>query len=805
MTQRPIAALVLSIALAALSAPARAQQLIAWPVGGENLLRAIMPGLPIHPLPPRPLPPHPMPPHPQPFPLPNPRPVTPPETTPVSLSGYQVEGKIDDQAADLTYHITFHNPTSTRLEGVLIVPIPADTVLSGFSMTVGGKKMNAELLESGQARTIYENIVRQLRDPALLELIGERLFRARVFPIEPNADVEVRLSVTQVLHKSGDLLGLTVPLKSAQMVQGTAGRGSIKLSLSTTRPIRSLYSPNSAVSIARDGERKATISYEPASAASAEDLSLFYSVKEDPLAAGLLTFKEEGEDGYFMLSLSPRPQVDEKVVTPKDVVFIVDRSGSMEENGKMEQARKALVYCLKRLSAQDRFGIVDFATDTNSFSDKLERATPENKARALRYIERIEAAGGTNIEGGLAEGLKLLAREEGRVPMVFFMTDGLPTVGQTDVNELLKNATAKNSALRARLFSFGVGSDVNTLFLDKLAEGNRGAHDYVAAGEDIENKVSVLYQKVAKPALTDVKLDWQDVDAVQVYPRPVTDLFYGAELTLMGRYKGHGNGRLIVTGRAGGKPARFEFPIELPERSPRHAFLPKLWANMKVAHELDAIRLSGSAAPEVVNDIVRLAKRYGIVTPYTSYLITEEGMNLQNAHGAQVRLMNAMNEDARQSGFGGGAQVAMKAQRASSFFSSAVAAPRMAIAAPGDAVSGMIAGAVSNLDSGADAFAKAAAQTRAELKAEGRAVTETRTVGGKTFYLRGSSWIDGDYELAADKNALKIVTLKYLSPEYFDFVNAHQDLARYLSVGGDMTLLVGGSAYQIVPDNGAQP
>ncbi len=772
--------------------PAKSQQLIAWPVGEVNPMRMIMPGFPIRPLPPRPI----LPPTPHPMPMPQPIAI-PPQTTPITLSGYQVEGKIDDQAADLTYRITFHNPTGSRLEGVLIVPIPADTVLSGFSMTVGGKNMKGELLESGQASTIYENIVRQLRDPGLLELVGERMFRARVFPIEPNSDVEVRLNLTQVLHKSGDLVSLTVPLRSAQMIQGASGRGRISLDLNTSKPLRTLYSPNSAVAITKESDTKAKITYEPASAATAEDLSLFYSIAQDPLAAGLLTFKEEGEDGYFMLSLSPKTQVDEKVVTPKDVVFIVDRSGSMEDDGKIEQARAALTYCLKRLSARDRFGIVDFATDTNSFEDKLVAATPENKARALRYVERIEAAGGTNIEGGLQQGLKLLSREEGRVPMVFFMTDGLPTVGQTDINALLTTAAQSNTALRSRLFTFGVGSDVNTLFLDKLADENRGAHDYVAHGENIENKVSTLYQKIAKPALTDVKIDWQGVDAISVYPRPITDLFYGGELTLMGRYKGHGKGSLVVTGRAGGKEARFEFPVELPASAGRDAFLPRLWANMKVAHELDAIRLSGgNAPPEVVDEIVKLAKRYGIVTPYTSYLITEEGMNLQNAHGQQVRMLREMANEAQNSGFTGGGAASFRAQKASGFLTAMSAAPAASASLDSAASRGSSLSAVRG--GGFEAMKKAEVQVRQDFKDEGRTVTDTRSVAGKTFYRRGSSWIDGEYELA-DKSSMTVTKVQYLSAEYFELVSAHPGLGRYLAVGSDLTVVFEGKAYQIVP------
>ncbi len=740
---------------------ARSQQLIAWPIGQPSPLRFILPGMPVHPLP-------------RPFP----RPPAPQPETPITLSDYQVEGSIDDQAADLTYRIVFHNPTASRAEGVLIVPIPADTALSNFSMTVGGKTMKGELLEAGQAATIYEDIVRQLRDPGLLELVGERMLRARVFPIEPNSDVEVRLQLAQTLHKSGELTSLTVPLKSARMTQGASGRGSIRLTLSASQPLRALYSPNPAVAITKDGDAKARIVYEPASAAAAEDLNLYYSVARDPLSASLLTFKEEGEDGYFMLSLSPRARVDEKSVAPKDVVFVVDRSGSMQEDGKIDQAKGALAYCLKRLGARDRFAVVDFATDASSFESRLVPATPGNVSRALRYVERIEASGGTNVEAGLDEGLKMLRRDEGRVPLVFFITDGVPTVGRTDVGSLLASARQANASLGARVFTFGVGADVNTLLLDKLAEENRGAHDYVARGEDIENKVSTAYQKIAKPALTDVTVEWRNVDAVQVYPRPVTDLFYGTELTLMGRFKGRGTGSLIVAGRSGGRLARFEFPVAFPESAARASFLPRLWANMKVAHELDAIRLSGGAAPpEVVDEIVRLAKRYGIVTPYTSYLITEEGMDLRNAHGAAVRSFRQMASEARNSGFGGGAPAAARAQGASSFLS-AMRVPAMAMSAP--------------------AAASAETAARAEAKARNENVAETLTLAGKTFYRRGSSWIDGEYELA-EKDALPLTTVAYLSPDYFALIAAHPGISRYFAVGSEMIVVFNRKAYKVVP------
>jgi len=782
-TTRPIV-LALGLVLAGFaSVPASAQQLVAWPMGSQNGLRVFLPGMPVRPMPPFPWPrPVPRPPHPTPLPTPVPPPLAQPEGTVMTFSGYRVDGTVDDQTADLAFDITFHNPTPQRLEGVLLVPIPADTVLSGFTMTVNGHKMNGELLESDKASAIYQGIVSRLRDPALLELVGERLLRAKVFPIEPGGDISVHLGLTQVLRKSGDLVSLNIPVKSARMLQGTPGRAVVHLKLNASAPLRTIYSPLSGTQIRRIGDKQAEVSYEESSEHPASDLDLFFSMRSDPLAAGLLTYKEDGEDGFFMLTLSPQLHADEKAAGAKDIVFVLDRSGSMEDGGKIEQARQALSYCIGRLSAGDRFGVVDFATDVNAFEPHLVAATAQNKARARHYVSSISAAGSTDIDGALQEAFKLLSRTEGRIPMVFFLTDGLPTVGLMDVPELLKRAHERNAALNARLFAFGVGSDVNTLLLDKLAADNRGSGDYVAPGEDIEGKVSGLYQKVAKPALTDVRVEWRGVEAQEVYPRPINDLFYGSELVLMGRYRDHGQGSLVVTGRMAGKAARFEFPVELPSTAGRQAFLPKLWAGLKVAHELDAVRLSGHADQETITSIVKLAKRYGIVTPYTSYLITEEGQNMPAIQNAAVSAVRGMAADASESGFSGGAMLAVRAQKTSSFL--------RAMSAPAGAAGSASLSSI---------YDQGEAQARLELRQRGARATETRTVAGKTFYRRGETWVDGDCELREGGSAPKTVRIVYLSPEYFELVSRRPVLARYLALGSDLKVLDGGTLYEIAP------
>jgi Ca-activated chloride channel family protein len=765
--------IALTLALGLSAARASAQQLMAWPVAAApNVWRGFLPG-PI--------------PHPLPGPRPQPMPALPPEAAPVVMSGYRVEGAITDQVADLTYRITFQNPTDRRLEGVLMVPIPADTSLSGFTMTVGGKVTKGEILEASQAASIYEGIVRQMRDPGLLELVGERMFRARVFPIEPHGEIVATLKLTQTLPQSGGLISLRVPMRSTRPSSGEIGRSSARLELKTTRPLRSLFSPDAEVRVERHGPQEAVVTYEEGSTGP-RDLALMYSLRQDPLAAGLLAYRESGEDGTFMLTLTPKVEDAAATAAPKDVVFVLDRSGSMSDDGKIDQAKRALQYCVSRLGPNDRFGIVDFATDWNAMEDRLVPGDEAHKIRAKRYIDGLEAAGGTNIEAALDRALALLTNHEGRVPMIFFLTDGVPTVGQTDVGALLAKVGAANAGVKARLFNFGVGSDVNTLLLDKLADGGRGARDYVAPGEDIETKVSALYQKVSRPALTDVRVEWNGVETVDVYPRPLPDLFHGSELTLYGRYKAGGRGTLVVTGKSSGRDVRFEYPIDLPSESVPNSFLPRLWAGQKIAHELDALRLSGRPADaEAVASIVKLAKKYGIVTPYTSFLVTEEGADRRVAEREGRDRFEALARNAASSGFGGGAAAAAAAQMDS-----------MSLKAMGG---GGVAAVRGSVDAAAPAPGSALVmfekKARADLKAEGRAAVETRTVGDKTFYKRGATWTDADAE-SDSAAAGPARTVKARSAEYFELLAKSPAMARWFALGDDVTVLWRGTVYKVV-------
>ncbi|MBI4677399.1 MAG: VWA domain-containing protein [Elusimicrobia bacterium] len=762
----------------AAAVPAQAQRLIAWPIGRPPPI--FMPPI-VRPMPPIPR----------------------PDMIPLPLKEQKVEGRVRMQVAQLWIETVFRNESSARLEGEILMPIPGDAVIDKMEMKVGDKLLKAELLNADQARTTYENIVRQMRDPALLELQGERLVRARVFPIEPNSSVTLRFNYTQILPKAGALYSLKLPLAR---IDGAGGGRSVKVGFESQAPMRLLYSPTHSVDIDRQGDKKATVGYK--TGGSEGELVVLYSLDEGKMASSLLTYREAGEEGFFMLSLSPSVKTDAKS-QPKDVVFVVDRSGSMEDDGKMEQARKALKSTLNRLGADDRFGIVDFATGVESMSESLIAATDEGKNRGRRYADKIEASGGTNIKEAMDTALDLLGKGGAageRMPMLVFLTDGLPTVGETNTDELLRAVHSRNKSVKARFFCLGAGKDVNSLFIDKLAEGQRGSRDYVLPGEDIEVKLGQLVDRIAKPAITDVEFEWNRVEAAQVYPKGIHDIYHGDPVVLVGRYPKEGKGALVLKGKAAGGAVRQEFPLALPKEATENDYLPRLWAHRKVAHLLDEIRLTGSKNPEIVDEVLKLAKRYGIVTPYTSLLIAEDSDMAQLRNRGRV-MFDRMEGDAGRpvpmpapaAAPGAGPEerrFALDAVRGQAFsrnlmaMKSAAAAPSIAESLSGAAGAAAGSGAAGYYDF--ELSGGRAGDKEEKLK---KLASEMRTVGSKTFYKRGEEWVDGAYELDRKPAVTEVV---FLSDAYFDLLRKHPETRSWLALGRRVTFVLGGKAYRIV-------
>lgn len=662
------------------------------------------------------------------------------------LKDENISVRITDQVALTRVDQVFVNDGDVETEGVYLFPLPAGAVISDFTMTVDGKVLEGKILDQADARNRYEEIVRQRRDPALLEYLGDNLFQASIYPIPPHAERKIHIEYSQVLKADQGLVSYIFPLHGAVQNVNVDGSLTISVDLQSSKALQSVYSPLDGVAVTRDGDKKADISYE-GKIGSTGDFALYYTFSDKELGLSLLTYKTGGEDGFFVMLVSPPASAADTQVLPRDIVLVLDTSGSMEGE-KIAQAREAAKFVLNRLNPGDRFNIVAFSSAVNPFAQDIQPV--ERRADALKWVDQLEAGGGTNIDRALQTACRELSSSGDRLTTIIFLTDGLPTVGEQDTAAILSDV--KSAAPESlRLFPFGVGYDVNTMLLDQLAQDHHGAADYVLPEESIEEKVSAFYSKVGRPVLTDLEIDFGSANVYDVYPAPLPDLFEGGQLVVTGRYRDSGTVDVTVKGRTDKEPREYSFPGQtLADFNTESVFIPQLWAGRKIGYLLSEIKLHGDNE-ELVKELTELSLRYGIVTPYTSYFIEEQGGPLP-VDGSPAPMPTDV-KSRLQENTGAAAVQSSKAANDLSISSSVPAA----------------------------------------------ASESVKQVKDKTFILRQGVWTDSAYNQGS---ALK--TVKAFSPEYFDLIGQHPDWAAYLSAGEEMIVVLQGTAYQVVKDGAGQ-
>ncbi len=705
------------------------------------------------------------------------RPVRKPLETRTHRADITIRGPVARVAVDAV----FYNPNPYVLEGTYFFPLEANAAVDDFQMDINGKMVKGELLDADKARGIYEGIVRKMKDPGLLEFVGTKMLKCRVYPMNPNSETKVKLTYSLALEADGGLYEFVYPLRAAKPRTGTIGTCALRVRVQQADGIKTIYSPTHQVDVKRDGDAKATCGFEQANLMPERDFKLYFNVSKKDVGLSVVTHKPAAETGYFLLTAAPKVEVKDDEVVAKSLAFVLDTSGSMQGE-KIRQAKGALRYCVNSLKPKDRFAIITFATEPTSFRESLIPASKENVAAAVEFIDKIEARGGTAINDAMLLALKTLKGADG-LPMVVFLTDGLPTIGETNVETILKNVKGANADGKGRVFAFGVGFDVNTKLLDKLAEDNHGAPDYVTPKEDIEVKVSNFYQKVANPVLADVKLEAPGLKLTEMYPRRLGDLFRGSQLMVLGRFEGEGHKAVKLTGTVNGKQREFVFETNFAATKD-NAFLPRLWATRKVAYLLDEIRLRGKNQ-ELVDEVVRLGKRHGIMTPYTSFLVVEDSARPQVAH----RLREMEERFARTSEGAGAVHAAKDLARLKGSApgpTAALPAPR-APARRADGRGGAWRGR----------FDRALALEDADAEAIGRVANVSIVhIGDKTFYRKPDGILyDSLYDEAKHKD--QIVEVKALSDDYFALMNAHEGIGRYLAEGKPMVLVIDGKVYKI--------
>ncbi len=665
--------------------------------------------------------------------------VLPTEAPNLVVKYHRVEVHISDQVATTEVDQVFLNDTRYDLEGIYIFPLPEEAAISEFAMYVDGEKWEGEILPRDEARTIYEDIVRRRLDPALLEYVGRDTFKASIFPIEPGDERRVELAYSQILQNDGGLIKYVYPLDTERFSARPLEEVVITVHVDSAQPIRAIYSPSHDVAIDRVDEHTVNVSFEATDVLPDRDFELYFTASDEDIGLNLLSYRGRGEDGFFLLLVAPRVDVDEREVVAKDVVFVLDTSGSMEGQ-KIAQAKDALEFILDHLNPEDRFNIVAFSTAVRTYDREPQPAVEGDEAQ--RFIDDLRAVGGTNIDLALAEALAMADGE--RPQIVIFLTDGLPTEGVTDTDRIIANV-AGEAEENVRIFAFGLGDDVNTFLLDTIAQDNRGASSYVHPHESIEEEVSSFYAKVSMPLLADVELDFGDLRIEDTYPYPLPDLFAGTQLVMVGRYQEGGRTDIVLRGEVNGEEQEFVYKdLRFTDRGGED-FIPRLWATRKIGYLLNEIRLHGEGR-ELVDEIVELSVRYGIMTPYTSFLVEEE-QDIFTPEGRE--------------------------EAASEMWHQSMATPAPVVGA----------GAVQ------DAENREALRSTEKTLDGGEHVAYARD---KVFVLRDGIWTDTTYD-----GSMETVKVGFGSDDYFALLAAHPEWGYYFSVGQDVIVVLDGTAYQV--------
>jgi Ca-activated chloride channel family protein len=670
-------------------------------------------------------------------------------------------------------------------EADYVFPLPKNAAFRDLKLSIDGQLVAGETMGAGEARRIYEDIVRRQRDPALVEWMGHGLLRTRIFPIQPGEERRVVVRFESVAEREGDAVrvdyfrgsdprnGGIRPMPAVRQeddsrgVWRDAGRTSFTLTYRAGGELGEAYSPTHEIDVERDGVVRRV-----STRGGGSDITLLVALRQALTASvALLPYSERNEPGFALITVTP-PSDLARNRAPRDVTFVLDVSGSMSGR-KLDQAKAAGRRLLQTLSDQDRFRLIDFSTDVHTFRDDYVYATQANISAALRYLDDLDASGSTNISGALDEALRGRrgssddARESARLPLVLFMTDGAPTVGDRDPATI----AARAARLRgdARVFTFGLGADVNVALIEQLALEGRGTAHFVRPEENVERTVELVATRLRQPLLTDVRVsvDGDDVRLSRMYPSGQTDVFAGQDLVVLARYEGSGHARIVVTGHAAGsseRTTRWARDVNFPREERDNAFVPRLWATQRIGW-LSAEKRRNGSSPEIDDEIRRLGERFGIPTEFTSYLVQEPGMV---ANRDRLLRRDAQPQDVSVTGAIGGRGTAAPSAAPSAVFEQARKA---------------------------SAQREARSMAAADAAAADQAGGEVRRAGSRMFARDGDRWVDSRM-----KSELHVYKVKAYSRTYFALLEQIPELREAFAVADHVLVAGKAAAVEVVDD-----
>ena len=590
----------------------------------------------------------------------------------VRITAVEVGVVVMEQAARTTIDVSMRNDDGAQQEAELLLPVPGGAVIRRFAFEGEAAEPTARLLPKLEAESTYHRIVAQVRDPALLEFVGTDLVRSSVFPVPAGGTQKVRLTYDHLLPRDGDRVDYVLPRSESVLYDVP---WTIAVRIQAAHPISTLYSPSHDIETVRASDQRISARLTGDTTTEPGPFRLSYLLEGDGVTASLFAYPDAGGDSgsFLLLAGLPTARPDARAVTvPRELTLVLDRSGSMAGD-KIEQARRAALQVLQGLDDGESFNVLVYSDQVSMFSPAPVVKDADSVARARRYLDAVRSGGGTNIHEALE---RVLAQEPvtGTLPLVMFLTDGLPTVGVTS-EVVIRELAAEANPHGRRVFCFGVGYDVNAPLLDAVAAESRAVAEYVLPGEDVEVKVSAVFRRLSGPVLADTALRLLDAAGqpdpgrvLDLQPATIPDLFEGDQLVVMGRYVGDEPLHFALGGNYRGRVRTFRFDFDLDRATTDNAFVPRLWASRRIAALGDEIRQLGAegsaslyastsagihnstaglphAQPwgsirsgaswdriipavdprvaELVDEIVLLSTEYGILTEYTAFLALE--------------------------------------------------------------------------------------------------------------------------------------------------------------------------------------
>ena len=570
---------------------------------------------------------------------------------------------IEDRVATTALRVEIRNTSRSAVEAELVLPVPDGAVVKGFDFEGSAVRPTAELLERGEARALYQSIVSRTRDPALLEFSGCAAVRSSVFPVPASGVQHVAVTWEQVLPAHGDRIDYTLPRSEA--LGAAAIPWDISLRISSRNALATIWSPTHELAETRLSPREAWVKVPADGSSQPGPLQVSFLERASGLSTSVLACPAQHGDGGYLLLLGGVPEAPDDPTLRREVTLVLDRSGSMRGE-KFAQALEAARQIVEGLREGEAFQVIDYADDVASFASQPVLRTDATLEQARGYLSRLSVGGGTDINAALQRALGQPATE-GLLPVVLFLTDGVPTVGTCDEARIRDGAVTANRHQR-RLFTFGVGTDVNAPLLDALATQSRASSAYVLPGEDVEARVGEVYRRLFGPVLADPVLTVLERDGAdasrrleRVLPAKLPDVFVNEQLLVSARYFGSAPLRLVISGTSPAGPATIEATFDPADADRRQGFVARLWADRRIGELVDEARQAGQPAKaddprmkELVQEIVALSTEFGVLSEYTAFMATE-GADLWNPTTLNQRVRSMVANRAQQVRTGRGA------------------------------------------------------------------------------------------------------------------------------------------------------